>query len=522
MAEGYTAFAHYDELIKDVMQRYHVPGLSIAIVDGESIHTKGFGLARLPDVKVTPSTLFNAASMSKAHVAASLSLIMDSRSKPGSDADTHSSKPKDPSNSSFTWQTPVSKLLRDDFVLSDTHATATTTLEDILSHRSGVPDIDPACVGPSAKIPDTLQSVTRKLRHIPLTAPPRTKHQYCNAMFVVGAYLIEKLSGKTLDAFLREDLWAPLKMRDTWSELWSLKEAGPEAEARYAHGFGWDEDEKELFGVEWPVQPEAVGAGEIITTPADYARFVQCFLQRGAPLSAAGHEELVSPRSIVLDETPKPGFSHTLYCLGLETRSYHGMTVTGHDGATNGFGCSMMFLPEKDWGIVLMGNADDAGSAIDVIRWRMVDDLLGVPKDKRFDWIEYWAKEEEDWKEKKDTKESLFPALPDPPLPLSLPLEKYAGEYFRDGFGTFTANVKDGRLQIDATDRTWKTWYSFEHVSGDFFVVEWRDVDTRYTRKMRGEFRFGADGKVVELGLPLLLEMEGGMIWLQKVSGKQD
>lgn len=90
------------------------------------VHTekiKAYGIARYPDEKVTPDTLFNAASMTKAFVASAASLLVDDEAHP-----------------EVQWTTPVSKVLRDDFVLSDSRYTEMVTLEDILSHRSGLPE----------------------------------------------------------------------------------------------------------------------------------------------------------------------------------------------------------------------------------------------------------------------------------------------------------------------------------------------------------------------------------------------
>ena len=38
------------------------------------------------------------------------------------------------------WDTPMSRLIADDFVLHDAVATASVTIEDLLSHRSGLPE----------------------------------------------------------------------------------------------------------------------------------------------------------------------------------------------------------------------------------------------------------------------------------------------------------------------------------------------------------------------------------------------
>ena len=67
-------------------------------------------------------TLFDCASTSKSFTAAAISLLVD-------DNENHPD---------VQWRTPVSALMSD-FVLQDRHATANVTIEDILSHRSGMP-----------------------------------------------------------------------------------------------------------------------------------------------------------------------------------------------------------------------------------------------------------------------------------------------------------------------------------------------------------------------------------------------
>lgn len=72
------------------------------------IQTQGFGYATLePPTTVTPHTLFFAGSTTKSFTAAGLSLLIDNSSD----------------YSGIQWETPISQLLREDFVLSDDWAT---------------------------------------------------------------------------------------------------------------------------------------------------------------------------------------------------------------------------------------------------------------------------------------------------------------------------------------------------------------------------------------------------------------
>ncbi len=63
-------------------------------------------------------------SMSKAFTAAAISLLVDDNQK----------------HPDVQWNSPVSRLIRDDFVRSDSRYTEEVTVEDILSHRSGLPE----------------------------------------------------------------------------------------------------------------------------------------------------------------------------------------------------------------------------------------------------------------------------------------------------------------------------------------------------------------------------------------------
>lgn len=122
------------------------------------------------------------------------------------------------------WTTPVSSLIREDFVLEDEYATSHVSIEDTLSHRTGF-GTHSASFGGAVKNP---KDVVRSLRYIPLTAQLRTKYQYSNHMFIVASYLIERLTGVWLGDFLRQRIWEPLGMNSTvslaFSHFWASSE----------------------------------------------------------------------------------------------------------------------------------------------------------------------------------------------------------------------------------------------------------------------------------------------------------
>lgn len=111
--------------IKNLMNDFHVPGLAVAIVDGSEIRSRAFGNACLdPPTPCTPGTIFDVASCSKALTSLAVALLVFYE---------HEFSTK------VQWDSLMSSLLPDDFVLSTAEATNMVTVEDVLSHRTGLP-----------------------------------------------------------------------------------------------------------------------------------------------------------------------------------------------------------------------------------------------------------------------------------------------------------------------------------------------------------------------------------------------
>lgn len=114
---------------------------------------------------MTSKTLFYGASTSKAFTAAALSIMIASGNY--SIPSTSSASP-----AKLDWTTPIAALIPDDFVLmDDPWATAHITLEDALSHRTGLPRHDKSNAhwlddGGERRVA-TPRDVTRSLRYLP-------------------------------------------------------------------------------------------------------------------------------------------------------------------------------------------------------------------------------------------------------------------------------------------------------------------------------------------------------------------
>jgi CubicO group peptidase (beta-lactamase class C family) len=134
-----------------------------------------------------------------------------------------------------------------------------------------------------AKPDETIGDFVTRFAALPLNYQPGTKWEYSRATDHVGR-LVEILSGQTLDAFLRERIFEPLGMMDTYFYL-------PEEKLpRFAAQYVPNETDKTIVLADAPTaesrfvkEPHSyfMGAGGLVSTVTDYWRFQQMMLQGG-------------------------------------------------------------------------------------------------------------------------------------------------------------------------------------------------------------------------------------------------
>lgn len=121
MAEWVTTSA-FAARVDALMRDFHVPGLSVAVLYGNTVHTRCFGQAWIEeDLPVDANTIFDIASCSKALTAVAMGILVDNH----------------PKLSELGWKTPVVELVGDDFVMHRAEDTDVIAVEDLLSHTSG-------------------------------------------------------------------------------------------------------------------------------------------------------------------------------------------------------------------------------------------------------------------------------------------------------------------------------------------------------------------------------------------------
>lgn len=337
---------------------------------------------------MTPSTLFYCASTSKAFTAAALSIMIDSGNYTA--PAVHGAK--------LAWDTPVHDIIPEDFVLADDWATTHITIEDALSHRTGLPRHDKASThrvpsggggGGNGTRAASVRDGVRFLRYLPLNAAPRTRWQYCNQMYVVASHVVETLTGgRWLGDVLREWIWEPLGMRGTYFSLPDAL-AAPE---HFAGGYAWNVSSEEYASVPYMPVDEIGGAGSVISSVDDYTRWVRSLLREDGPVPKSGHEAVKTPRMIIkplaaLPSVKSPYDAPELYALGWEVMSYRGHRFWTHAGGMHAYGAEVFIFPDLDFGVVTLGNTATSSNAVGLlVVWDLVDEKLGVPQNERYNW----------------------------------------------------------------------------------------------------------------------------------------
>lgn len=488
--------SHVEKLIK----QYHTPGLAIAVVQNEAVASAGYGNASLDPIKpCTADTLFDIASASKSLTAASVALLVDDEQK----------------YPEVQYEAIMSSLLPDDFVMPGTGYTENVTVEDILSHRTGMPGHDFSYMSPRAARPDDTRSTTRNLRNLPVCAPIRTKVMYCNMMYTVAAYLVEKKSGISFSDFLQKHFSQPLGMHTTNLQPERARAKG--LGDRIATGYSWNEQIEEYKGFQTPDCPETEGAGCIMTSVNDYIKWVKAMMNHEYPITADIYNGLIRSRSIQNPsaENLMPLTSPAMFAAGWEIFFYRGHMVVNHDGAVPGFSSRHFFLPNFKFGGVIFGNSEGAESVAAILSLELIDEVFKVPEAERLDWNKIES-DRIDYERSNDEEElkKLYPDVDEPRLQ-ETPLSVYTGEYSNPGYHSMIVQIRDNKLFIDATERSMGFTLVFDHICDQTkYIAHMSDYLEGGDDILKAEFEFGG-GKAIRMGIHLDYQMEE-LIWFDK------
>ncbi len=312
-----------DRLIGEQMTAQHIPGLALAITQGDKIlYAKGYGVASSSQ-PVTEQTQFFIASVSKSFTAAAVMQLVEARK--------------------ISLDAPVQTYLPE-FTVSDSNTTARITIRHLLNHVSGLSDLGfPEYQLPQ---PETVKARVTSLNIARPVAVPGTEFHYFNPNYAILARVVEVVSHQPFSEYLRSHLFSPLQMTHTVNVITSTEALQTATHLAQGHlmAFGIPFTAPEMMGF-------LGGSGGVISTAQDMAHFLIMETNGGRFKDT----QLLSPQSVALMHTP-PQNIHSSYGMGWFAMKENGQPVLEHNGILSTFYTDVVLLPQDKYGIVLLYN----------------------------------------------------------------------------------------------------------------------------------------------------------------------
>jgi methyl acetate hydrolase len=279
--------AQIDQLLRQKCDAKEIPGVvAMAATGSETIYQGAFGKRDLTkDDAMTVDSVFWIASMTKAITsAAGMQLVEQGK---------------------LSLDEPIGKLLPDlasPQVLEGFDASGAPklrpaknpiTLRQLMTHTAGFAydmwNGDMVKYLEKTGTPGIITCQNAALK-TPVCSDPGTRWEYGTNIDFVGK-AVEAVSGKKLDAYLRDHIFAPLGMNDTGFKISdSMRKRLVGMHARAPEGLG-------PFPFEMEQTPEFhMGGGGLYGTAADYIKFTQMILNKGK----GNGNQLLKPETVAL------------------------------------------------------------------------------------------------------------------------------------------------------------------------------------------------------------------------------
>lgn len=317
------------------MKEFGVPGVALGIIDGPSLTTRGLGVTSVEDsIPVNAHTVFPIASISKTFAATAMMRLVE--------------------QGKVDLRAPVRTYIPN-FRVRDSTVSRDVTVWHLLTHLGGW---EGQVGGPDRGTATLENFVTTTLPDLMQIAPPGKAWSYNNAGFSIAGRVIEVVTGKSINAAMRELVFQPLGLEHAGTT------AGDFIVNRFAAGHTSRDGKTTLqrpFGPSASVT--AGGVGLCITDILTYARF---HMGDG---TAANGEHVLDRKSLELMRTPQAHKQGTDDDIGLawHIRRVGPIHTYGHGGTLGGHILLLELVPERNFAIAILTNANTG--------WRLIQDV---------------------------------------------------------------------------------------------------------------------------------------------------
>jgi CubicO group peptidase (beta-lactamase class C family) len=227
------------------------------------------------------------------------------------------------------------------YMASCPNAWQSLTIRHLLSHTSGIPDYGnlPSYDSLRRRHASPAQILGR-FRDLPLEFPPGQQYSYSNSNYTLLGIIVERVSGKPLEQYLRERIFSRVGMVNTAS-------GRPANSRRAALGYRWDHGLKPVPLIDLS---NTFAVGGIVSTAEDLFRFARAF-QTGQILTAGSRKAMATP-------------AKEDYGYGWMIGEQYGHHMLLHNGGFSGFRAVLQQFPDDSLVVVVLSNVEGTNTGV--------------------------------------------------------------------------------------------------------------------------------------------------------------
>ena len=221
-----------DEMIEKAIEKNEIPGAVVLVAkDNKIVYEKAFGMKN-PETgeKLKTNDIFRIASMTKAITSLGIIILWERALLKSLDDPIDNYIPE------FKKLEVLESFNAKDSTYTSKPTNKKITIRNLLTHTSGMgydeigsPELRAIIFKEKQNFMKnsviafsdeevTIGETIRRIAKLPIEFEPGLKWNYSNSIDVLG-YLIEIISGKTLDQFFKDEIFTPLGMNDTYFYL---------------------------------------------------------------------------------------------------------------------------------------------------------------------------------------------------------------------------------------------------------------------------------------------------------------
>ena len=445
-----------DAIVERAMDNFTVAGVAVAVVkDGKIIHQKGYGIQSINSKKkVNENTNFGIASNSKAFTTTALAILVE--------------------EGKISWTDKVIKHLPE-FKMYNDYVTQNFNIQDLLTHRSGLG----LGIGDLMFFPDgsdfTINDIISSFQHFKPVSAFRTKFDYDNLLYLVAGEVIARVSGLTWEKFIKERIFDPLAMDNSYASLAYINDKSNVASPHL------NKDQKlSLTDPEqWDPKKINGAAGGIYSNVNDIANWMLVNLNKGKYGANLGKQLFTeaSQREIWkihtttnVNRNPRYNSHFAGYGLGWGLTDVNGNMVVSHTGGLIGMLSKTILVPDLNLGIIVLTNTYlDGAGVFSAVTQTILDKYLGLDN---FDWTTTYVNRLKQGGNEADEVVAKILATLEAANKTIVDLTNYTGVYKDPWFGKIEIYEKENKLWFKSL-RSPKLSGQMQYYQANTFVVKW-------------------------------------------------